>query len=171
MNAESPPRRTSFWPIVIVCVLLAAAVLVQSPQDAPSAAMPDRLPPLEVQGWLNAPAAPEVEGRVVVLDAWATWCGPCIGSLPGMVETHKQYGDRALFIGLTPENASKREQVESTIARFEGFDWPVGYGASPTLQALGVTGIPALFVFDEQGKAVWAGHSVPELRAQLERVL
>src|ERR1041385_6236568 len=63
-------------------------------------------------GWENAPAAELVfptpdgknirlsdyKGRVVLIDYWATWCGPCRQSIPGIIDLYKKYGDQGFQV-------------------------------------------------------------------------
>lgn len=60
--------------------------------------------PLAVEAWVNgSPLSDEdLKGKVVLLDFWAVWCGPCIATFPHLREWHEQYADRGLvIIGLT----------------------------------------------------------------------
>lgn len=60
--------------------------------------------PMEIETWLNgSPLAPEdLKGKVVLLDFWAVWCGPCIATFPHLREWNAKYADKGLVIvGLT----------------------------------------------------------------------
>ena len=61
------------------------------------------------------------------------------------------------------------------ILRFDeevgGMDWPIGYGANPTLDVLGVGAFPTLIVFGADGRAVWSGWDVDELPDALDQAL
>lgn len=169
--SSSNKRGIGVWPLVIVCLLLAAGVLYRPQARGDHATQP--LPPLLADGWLNGDGPPEVEGKIVVLDAWFTTCPPCRASLPTLAAIHQDYGGdpRVEFVGLTFEPEEMRSQIEKVIAEVKGFNWPVGYGAGETLQTLGVQGYPTVIVFDQNGMSVWSGHNVRQLRNELERLL
>ncbi|MCA9241017.1 MAG: TlpA family protein disulfide reductase [Planctomycetales bacterium] len=173
MNNQAKPSSGLsgvFWPMVLVCVVLMAGVLLR---PRPQLATGQRLPPLMAEGWLNSQGPPLVEGKVVVVDAWFTRCGPCLQSLPRMAELHRKWArdERVVFVGLTFEPGGMLPDIQRVMGRVDGFDWPVGYGASPTLDLLGVEMYPTLILFDKSGVSVWTGHSVAELDNQLEALL
>lgn len=156
--------------MVLVCVVLLAGVLLR-PRAGVDTGRP--LPPLMAAGWLNSPGPPEVEGKLVVIDAWFTRCGPCLQAMPEMARVYKKWArdERVVFVGLTFEPEEMVPNIEKVIDRVDGFDWPVGYGASPTLDMLGVEMYPTLILFDQSGKSVWTGYRVQELDKQLEQLL
>src|SRR5438128_173585 len=57
------------------------------------------LPPLEVTEWMNGEVKPEdLKGKVVVIDIWATWCGPCIAAVPHNNELMQRYANSPVVI-------------------------------------------------------------------------
>ena len=56
--------------------------------------------PLEVEAWVNGNALTdkELEGKVVLIDFWAVWCGPCIATFPHLREWRDKYSDKGLVI-------------------------------------------------------------------------
>jgi thiol-disulfide isomerase/thioredoxin len=74
--------------------------LMQKVESYPSEPIPD----LRVIEWLgeNYASLEELRGRVVLLDFWATWCGPCISTFPRLRDWHKKYGENGfVIVGVT----------------------------------------------------------------------
>ncbi|HTH47420.1 MAG TPA: TIGR03435 family protein [Candidatus Limnocylindria bacterium] len=117
--------------------------------------MGEPAPAFELEKLLQAPTnAPrrlaDFRGSVVVLEFWATWCGPCVESIPHLNELAGQFRDRPVkFLALTDEN----EQVVSAFLRrrpsqaWIGLD---GVGQS-VRDSYGVTGIPTVFLINREG--------------------
>lgn len=164
---------------VLLGVIVVAAVMERfsRPQDLGTETAPIPLPPLRVEGWLNTggvpgPSVEGLRGKWVVVDSWATWCGPCIRSMPGLADFYERYRDRGVeVVGLTSESASESEGIEAAIGRVEGWDWPVGYGAGLVNDQLNVTMIPNYVLFNPDGRSVWRGHSVRGLESALKKRL
>ncbi len=131
------------------------------------------LPPLEVAGWLPANgSAGDLAGQVVLVDCWASWCGPCRAKMPKLVEFYQRFQSQGLVVlGLTPEEESDRATFESYVSSVDGLDWPIGYGAGLPLRAMGIEAYPTLILFDASGRSVWSGHGFSGLEEALIRTL
>jgi thiol-disulfide isomerase/thioredoxin len=94
----------------------------------------------------------DLKGKVVILDFWATWCGPCHEEIPGFVDLQKQFGDE----GLTVVGASVDEGGVPVVKKFVsqfGVNYSVGI-ASDSLQSTfgGIDALPTTFIIDRQGR-------------------
>ena len=138
-------------------------------EDAPK--LGETAPELNVGQWFNTDESltlADLRGKVVVVELWATWCGPCRTSTPHLVELSERYADNVVFLGLTDEEPAAAP-IEDFIAEF-GIPYPVG--AKSTANAdYGVTGIPTAFVVDEAGVIQWVGHPMDNLASRIDAVL
>jgi thiol-disulfide isomerase/thioredoxin len=96
------------------------------------------------------PTWAELNGKVVVVDFWATWCGPCIASFPKLNALKSQSAGKPVeFFSVSYETRSQVEPVlrkyplETTVALDNDFR---------TFKAFNAWGIPSVFVFDKKGK-------------------
>ncbi len=133
--------------------------------------------PLAIESWVNGSplAAEDLKGKVVLLDFWSVWCGPCIATFPHLREWQNQYADKGLVIvGLTryydyiwddaagrPMRAKNKEDVppdveHEMLKRFAKLHnlqhrFAIQTDASSVAGAFAVKGIPHVVVIDRQG--------------------
>lgn len=101
------------------------------------------------------------KGKVVLVDFWATWCGPCIGELPNVKETYEKYHDRGFeVVGISLD--SDREQLEEFIQK-EKLPWPILFEGGdeetigwnhPLARHYGVNAIPLAVLINREGNVV-----------------
>jgi len=98
-------------------------------------------------------------GKMVLIDFWATWCGPCMAEAEHMVAVHRQYGDKGLcIIGVSLD---RNQAAPVRVAKEKGFVWPQIFdpaGGNAISRQFGVTGIPRTFLIGPEGTVLWAGH-------------
>ena len=111
-------------------------------------------PELLVEAWAT-PEPTEIEGKYILTEFWATWCGPCIYAMPELQKMHDRYGDKLVIKSISNESIK-------TVERFvekKGFTYPIGTDTqNRTAGALEVRGIPHGYLSDPDGKVIWQGH-------------
>jgi cytochrome c biogenesis protein CcmG/thiol:disulfide interchange protein DsbE len=96
-----------------------------------------------------------LRGRVVVVDFWASWCGPCHESFPWLAGLQKRYRDRGLTV-VAINLDKERDKAEEFLARFQ-VPFTVAFDpAGKTAEAYGVSAMPFSFVIDRSGDIVFA---------------
>ena len=116
-----------------------------------------------------------LKGKVVFLNFWATWCGPCRAEMPSMQSLHNKFKDKGLEI-LAVNCLEKAPQVLSFLDS-NGFSFPVALDTDGQVSAAyGIQSIPTSFILDKEGKIVsrlvgsidW---DTPKIHAVFERLL
>lgn len=100
-----------------------------------------------------------LRGKVVLLDFWAGWCGPCRRENPVVVETFNQYKDKRFTIGkgftVYGVSLDKNEKSWTDAIEKDNLTWTqvsdLKYWQSPYVRIYNVRGIPANFLLDENG--------------------
>jgi thiol-disulfide isomerase/thioredoxin len=98
----------------------------------------------------------DLRGKPLVLNFWATWCGPCKAEMPMLVELEKQYGARGVqFIGASMDEAKTKGKIPSFLAEYH-VEFPVWYGAgADDLDRLHLgAAVPATAFLDAEGHIV-----------------
>jgi thiol-disulfide isomerase/thioredoxin len=92
-------------------------------------------------------------GKVVLLNFWATWCGPCRMEVPDLVELQKKYQDRLQVIGLVIDDTD--EDAVRKFAKRYSINYPVAMATDEMrVQFGGVPALPTSFIIDAQGRVV-----------------
>ena len=110
----------------------------------------------------------EYRGRVLLLDFWATWCVPCIASLPKVVELQRLLGDRDFEV-ITISIDAKMELVEQFMDRrmeLPFVNWYVGEG-SDLYEDWSIQGVPTYIAVDQDGVVLGRTHDVESLYAPI----
>jgi RNA polymerase sigma factor (sigma-70 family) len=123
----------------------------------------------------------DLRGKVIVVDFWATWCGPCVGEMPEMLRLFAKYHDRGVeFLGVShdlPEEDGGLEALRKFVKEWN-VPWPQYYEARQMGRFLkgepmddfseswGIRGIPTVFLVDAEGKL-----SSTEARGRLDTLI
>jgi thiol-disulfide isomerase/thioredoxin len=93
----------------------------------------------------------QLKGKVVLLDFWATWCGPCKESIPHLIQLYKTYRESGFeLVGINLDKGDV-EVVRRFIMSMD-IPYPVVTAPEEVVRSYRVTGIPATFLIDKEGK-------------------
>lgn len=156
---------------------LAPAAEPEAEAEVAELTIGSQAPALDIEHWLHEgddkkPVTEFQEGQVYVVEFWATWCGPCINSMPHLAELQKTYADRGVrIVSISDEDL---ETVEAFLEKPTPQDEDVTFAELTSayslttdpdqsafrdyMQAAGQTGIPAAFIVGKSGLIEWLGH-------------
>ena len=96
------------------------------------------------------------KGKLVLVNFWATWCGPCVRETPDLVELSKEYASQGVvFIGISADRGEDAMDLVSEFVKKYQVDYPVVIDNGNLEEAFGgLRGYPTTFFIDRNGKIV-----------------
>lgn len=156
--------------------------LTNRPAYTPSAppamsALPESLVSRELKAIDNSSfRLKDFDGKVIVVNLWATWCGPCRMEVPVYERVRKEFAGREVeFVALTTEDpVDDFDSVQKFVRNFK-FGFRIGWADPETARTLmnGRTSIPQTIVVDKNGQIVshWRGFSASQSRDRLKQAI
>ncbi len=187
-SAEFPPKdagsrmlrpfsasvRRALFPAAVALLLGISA----DPSHAQSLKVGSPAPEISANEWLNGSPVQSFEsGKHYVVEFWATWCPPCIRSIPHLNELQKKYGDQGVtVIGVAASERGGNADRLRDFAKQRGMEYPIAYdrvgrSSRSWMMAAGRTSIPTSFLVNGDGKIAWIGHPMQGLEKALESSL
>ncbi len=159
---RSTPHRRSLLPYFITSLLLvflsySPPVAAQQSDQQPTIRFvrnPDPAPDFKLTSLDGQPLSlAGSQGKVILLNFWATWCGPCRAEIPDLVELQNKYKGRLQVIGLVIDD-DDQAAIKKFVGEF-GINYPVALASTGIrIQYGGIGALPTSFVLDSQGRVV-----------------
>jgi len=115
----------------------------------------------------------ELRGKVVLVDFWSTWCGPCVAEMPGVIEVYRKYHEQGFeVVGISLD--TDRVALDRFLAKHEA-PWPQHYSGrgweDPDAKRFGIRAIPTMWLLDHTGRIADRSARGEELGKKVERML
>jgi len=124
-------------------------------------AVGDAAPGMDIEKWVKNSETKIEDGKVYLIEFWATWCGPCIRAMPHLSALQREFADELTVIAVSTEEVEK----VSAFVKKQGskMDMTVAVDRSNAtnrawFEAAGLKGIPASFIVDRKGKIAYIGN-------------
>jgi thiol-disulfide isomerase/thioredoxin len=110
-------------------------------------------------------------GKVVLIDFWATWCGPCLREMPHIRALHKRLEKQGFTV--LAINLDRNQEDLDRFLKENDLPWTnlVAEGARKAATRYGVRAIPTMIVVDQQGKVAAVSHRVADLTGTIEKLV
>ncbi len=161
MNPKPPIRRRNSLRVFPLC-LLGLAIgglllpLLASPQSLVIRFVrdPDPAPDFQLKDVTGKDLSlASAKGKVILLNFWATWCGPCRAEIPSLIALQNHYKERLQIIGLVVDDDD--EDAVKQIVDSEGINYPVALANNQIRFAYGgIPALPTVFVINTDGRVV-----------------
>jgi cytochrome c biogenesis protein CcmG/thiol:disulfide interchange protein DsbE len=141
-------------PAILCAALLPCAMYAQQLPVIRFVRNPDAAPDFKLKDFSGKELSlAESRGKVILLNFWATWCGPCRAEIPTLVKLQERYKDQLQIIGLVVDE--DEEDPVRHVVTAEGINYPVAMAPTEVrVQYGGITALPSVFVIDKEGRVV-----------------
>lgn len=96
----------------------------------------------------------DYKGKIVILDFWATWCGPCRKGIPDLVSIQKEFPKDVVVIGVSVDRDRTKKDVPSFVKNYN-INYPIVYSTDKVVNDYdGIEAIPTSFIIDKKGNIV-----------------
>jgi len=113
--------------------------------SATKSSLNQKAPDFVVEKWMSE--KPSLEGKFLLIDFWATWCGPCIGAIPEANKLHRRFKEKLVVIGISDEPEDVvRKFTKPAMECYSAIDTK-----ARTKTGLSVTAIPYMVIIDPNG--------------------
>ena len=109
----------------------------------------------------------ENKDKVVLINLWATWCGPCVGEMPAFERLYKEYGDDLKIVGV---NCVEDKDTVDTFVKDNGYTFPIAYDENGAISGRYPTqGIPYTLIIGKDGiiKNIYLGADSEDIQYKL----
>lgn len=160
--------------LILICCAAVAALTLQPADAEATLGIGSKAPALDIEHYFeegDSKVTKFEDGKVYVVEFWATWCGPCIASMPHLAELQTKFRkDGVQIVSISDETV---DEVEATLKRpypgkemsFAEVTSPYTLTADPDrsvhqdyMEAAGERGIPTSFIVGKTGLIEWIGH-------------
>ena len=155
---------------IIVSVALSLAGFIASSQIK----LDQLAPEISLPGVKDKPVTlSSLKGKVVLIDFWASWCGPCRAAIPGVVKLYQKYKDQGFEVFGVSIDSKKTDWIraiaQDKITYTQVNDTAGWY--SPVAEKYGVNAIPNTFLLDKSGKVVAINLEDEELENKIKELI
>ncbi len=152
--------RRRFFPYILAAIVFSFFPLLATAQQSGEQATirfvrnPDPAPDFNLTGLDGKPVTlTGYKDKVILLNFWATWCGPCRAEIPDLVELQNKYRDHLQIIGLVVDD-DDRDAIKKFVAEF-AINYPVALATNDLrLRYGGIPALPTSFVLNAEGRVV-----------------
>lgn len=147
-------RKSRFWTIWGLAIALLLAAGLPATADVKVGDKPEFTFKL-ING--RKAGSDDLRGRIVVLEFWATWCGPCKAQIPHIKKLNEAYDGKGVeIVGISWDSNAR---TVATFTRNEAMNWTQAIDVGQSLgKQFGINGIPHAVILSPHGEVVWRGH-------------